>query len=31
MDSINNLLNQMPAPVRDTLLADYVNRLYSND
>lgn len=30
MDSINNLLNQMPAPVRDKLLADFVNRLYSN-
>ena len=30
MDTINNLLNQMPAPVRDKLLADFVNRLYSN-
>ena len=30
MDSINNLLNQMPAPVRDKLLADFVNRLYAN-
>ncbi len=30
MDTINNLLNQMPAPIRDKLLADFVNRLYSN-
>ena len=28
MDGINNLLNQMPAPVRDKLLADFLNRLY---
>ena len=28
MDGINNLLNQMPSPVRDRLLADFVNRLY---
>ena len=28
MDGINNLLNQMPSPVRDKLLADYVHRLY---
>jgi hypothetical protein len=26
--TINILLNQMPAPVRDTLLAEFVNRLY---
>ncbi|MBT8107053.1 MAG: aspartate aminotransferase family protein [Gammaproteobacteria bacterium] len=31
MDTINNLLNQMPSPLRDKLLAEYVNRLYSND
>jgi sphinganine-1-phosphate aldolase len=29
MDGINNLLNQMPAPVRDKLLADFLNRLYA--
>ncbi len=30
MDSINNLLNLMPSPVRDRLLGEYVNRLYAN-
>ena len=30
MDGINNLLNQMPSPVRDKLLAEFVNRLYAS-
>ena len=30
MDGINNLLNQMPPPVRDKLLADFLNRLYTS-
>ena len=30
MAGINNLLNQMPSPVRDKLLAEFVNRLYAN-
>lgn len=30
MDGINNLLNQMPSPVRDRLLADFVNQLYKS-
>lgn len=29
MDGINNLLNQMPPAVRDKLLADFLNRLYT--
>ena len=31
MDGINNLLNQMPSPVRDKLLAEFVNRLYASN
>ncbi len=30
MDGINNLLNQLPPPVRDELLARFVNRLYTS-
>jgi sphinganine-1-phosphate aldolase len=30
MDSVNNLLNQMPPTVRDKLLADFLNRLYTS-
>jgi glutamate/tyrosine decarboxylase-like PLP-dependent enzyme len=30
MDGINNLLNQMPSPLRDKLLADFLNRLYAS-
>ena len=28
MDEINNLLNHLPAPVRDQLMVEFVNRLY---
>ena len=30
MDDINNLLNRLPAPVRDKLMVEFVNRLYGN-
>ncbi len=30
MDDINNLLNNMPAAVRDKLMIEFVNRLYAN-
>ena len=30
MDGINNLLNRMPQPLRDKLLADFLNRLYAS-
>ena len=30
MDDINNLLNHMPAQVRDKLMVEFVNRLYAN-
>ncbi len=30
MDDINNLLNNMPAEVRDKLMVEFVNRLYVN-
>lgn len=29
MDGINNLMNAMPAPLRDRILIEYVNRLYA--
>lgn len=31
MDDINNLLNHLPAPVRDQLMVEFVNRLYVNN
>lgn len=30
MDDINNLMNQLPASVRDSLMVDFVNRIYAN-
>lgn len=31
MDEINNLLNHLPAPVRDQLMVEFVNRLYVSE
>ncbi len=31
MDEINNLLNHLPAPIRDQLMVEFVSRLYVNN